>query len=260
MKGELYQMDVAEKRDQGIQNLLTRNEIATIGELKSAVGTESTMTVFRSLSRVGYRSSYSHRGQYYTLSRIPVFDDLGLWSCRSVMFSQYGNLLETAAVLIERSETGYTASELEVVLQVEVKHTLLQLVRRERIARRKFEGTFVYTSADAGERRRQILMRGEQEARREMGGGLEIALLADELKAGIILFFSLLDEKQRRLFAGLEAAKLGHGGDQKIAGLLDLDPHTVAKGRRELFLGSVDRETVRRTGGGAKRVEKKHLR
>ncbi len=89
---------------------------------------------------------------------------------------------------------------------------------------------------------------------------MEVALLADELKAGIILFFSLLDEKQRRLFAGLEAAKLGHGGDQKIADLLDLDPHTVAKGRRELLFGFVDRETVRNEGGGAKRVEKKRRR
>jgi hypothetical protein len=253
-------MEVADKRDQGIQNLLNRKMIAAINELKSAAGTSSTMTVFRSLTRLGYLSSYSHRGQYYTLRRIPDFDDLGLWSCRSVMFSQYGNLVETVAVIVERSEAGYTSNELEVILQVEVKHTLLQLVRQEKIARRKIESTFVYTSANAGERRRQILMRSEQEARREMGAGLEIALLADELKAGIILFFSLLDEKQRRLFAGLEAAKLGHGGDQKIADLLDLDPHTVAKGRRELLFGFVDRETVRNEGGGAKRVEKKRRR
>ena len=80
------------------------------------------------------------------------------------------------------------------------------------------------------------------------------------MRAGIILFFSLLDEKQRRLFAGLEAAQLGHGGDLKIADLLDLNPHTVAKGRRELFGGAVDRERVRRAGGGAKRTEKKRRR
>jgi len=76
------------------------------------------------------------------------------------------------------------------------------------------------------------------------------------LYTGIILFFSLLDEKQRRLYAGLEAAKLGHGGDRKIADLLGLDPHTVAKGRQALFSGSVDRSDVRNSGGGRKRVEK----
>lgn len=249
-----------EERDQSVRNLLNRNLIASISELKLAAGTDAKMTVLRSLSRVGYRSSYSHRGQYYTLSGIPDFDDLGLWACRSVMFSRYGNLLDTAAGLVERSEAGYAASELGVVLQVEVKHTLLQLVRRGRIARRELEGAYVYMSVDAGKRRRQRLTRGEREARREMGAGLETAFLADELKAGIILFFSLLDEKQRRLFAGMEAAKLGHGGDRKIADLLDLDPHTVAKGRKELLGGAVDRERVRRAGGGAKRTEKKRRR
>jgi hypothetical protein len=36
-------------------------------------------------------------------------------------------------------------------------------------------------------------------------------VLAHELKAAIILFFSLLDERQRRFFAGLESLKIGLG-------------------------------------------------
>ena len=73
----------------------------------------------------------------------------------------------------------------------------------------------------------------------------------------MILLFSLLDEKQRRLFAGLESQKLGHGGDQKIADLFGLNVHTVARGRRELFAGEVERGRVRQVGGGRKAVEKK---
>lgn len=142
------------------------------------------------------------------------------------------------------------------MLQVEVKHALLQLVRQERVMRSKVEGTYVYMSADSGVRRRQRLLRSACGERLEIGSSLEIAVVADELKAGIILFFSLLDEKQRRLYAGMEAARLGHGGDRKIAALLGLDPHTVSKGRRELFSGSVERDRVRRAGGGVKRVEK----
>ena len=53
----------------------------------------------------------------------------------------------------------------------------------------------------------------------------------EELKAAILLFYSLLDEQQRRLFAGLESIKLGHGGDSVLAEFLGLDPHTVARGR-----------------------------
>ena len=55
------------------------------------------------------------------------------------------------------------------------------------------------------------------------------------LKVLIILFFSLLDEQQRRLYAGLEAHKFGHGGDRRIAEFFGLDAHTVARGRQELF-------------------------
>jgi hypothetical protein len=52
----------------------------------------------------------------------------------------------------------------------------------------------------------------------------------DELKASILLFYSLLDEQQRRLYAGLESLKLGRGGDRQLADFLDLDSHTVARG------------------------------
>ena len=84
--------------------------------------------------------------------------------------------------------------------------------------------------------------------------------MSDDLQAAILLWFSLLDEKQRRLYAGLESQKWGHGGDRKIADLLNLDVHTVARGRRELFAGQVAPERVRDPGGGRKAVEKKHPR
>ena len=137
-----------------------------------------------------------------------------------------------------------------------LEHALLK--RRGLIARCKILGVYVYTSIDRGRRRQQHLMREEKKAAAEVGLGIEPELLPEEAKAAIVLFFSLLNEKQRRLYAGLEAAKLGHGGDLRIAGLLGLDPHTVAKGRRELFEGNVDRDSVRQGELGRKRVEKKN--
>ena len=79
----------------------------------------------------------------------------------------------------------------------------------------------------------------------------------DELKAAILLFYSLLDEQQRRLFAGLESIKLGHGGDTMLADFLGLDPHTVARGRQQLLDQKVSTGQTRRSGGGRKPVEKK---
>ena len=81
--------------------------------------------------------------------------------------------------------------------------------------------------------------------------------MPDELRAAIVLFFSLLDEKQRRLYAGLEALKTGRGGDARIATLLGLDAGTVSRGRRELLAQDVEVGRVRGAGGGSKSVEKK---
>ena len=82
--------------------------------------------------------------------------------------------------------------------------------------------------------------------------------MPEELRAAIVLFASLLDERQRRLFAGLEALKCGWGGDRRIAQLLGIDPSTVAAGRRQLVERDVELDRVRRAGGGRPRAEKKH--
>ena len=83
---------------------------------------------------------------------------------------------------------------------------------------------------------------------------------AHELKAAIVLFFSLLDEQQRRLYAGLESMKIGRGGDARIATLLGIDPHTVARGRVELLGRDIDVDRVRKRGGGRPSAEKKRPR
>jgi hypothetical protein len=70
------------------------------------------------------------------------------------------------------------------------------------------------------------------------------------------LFYSLLDERQRRLYTGLEALKVGHGGDAQIAELLGIDPGTVARGRQELLSGEVTPGRVRRPGAGRKATPK----
>jgi hypothetical protein len=240
-----------------IQSLLKENKIATLKDIKAALDSSSTMTVFRKLKELGYLSSYSHRGKYYTLCELADFNGIGLWSYQSVWFSKYGNLVETTKEFILNSKAGYTANELENILNVEVKHTLLKLFNEKHIHREKVSTTYIYFALDKTEKKRQVSLRKIKEADFAVEVSTEIDRLSHELNAAIILFFSLLDEKQRRLFAGLESFKLGHGGDTKIANFLGIDVHTVAKGRRELFSGSIDAERIRSKGAGRKRVEKK---
>ena len=74
-------------------------------------------------------------------------------------------------------------------------------------------------------------------------------LAADEAKAVVLLFLSTLNERQRRLYAGLESLKLGYGGDSYIADLFGMDPHTAARGRRDLQKGNWDTTRLRAREG-----------
>src|SRR5207237_795575 len=242
---------------ESLRSFLRRKQIATLEELKQALGTTSTMSWFRKLQTLTYRTSYSHRGKYYTLAEIPQFDEQGLWSSRGVWFSRDGTLLATAQRFVQQSPAGFTASELQALLSVEVKQTLLQLYQHHRVDRRVVADVYVYFSPEAERKREQRLRREARPAAQEIEEPAVEAKLSPELKAAIILFYSLLDERQRRLYAGLEAHKVGYGGDRKIAEFLGLDVHTVARGRRELLGGEVQRQRVRQAGGGRKAVEKK---
>lgn len=244
-----------------IATLLHKQKIATMPELMAALGTDARRTVFRKLSELPYRTSYSHRGRYYTLDDVAEFDERGLWAYEEVWFSIYGTLLSTAAATVEAADFGYFVEELDNLLHVGTKDALRKLVRDARLTREEVAGRFLYCATDAGRRRQQLLGRRALLAEPGVAGPLPVAAsMPEELRASIVLFFSLLDEKQRRLYAGLEALKGGPGGDARIAELLGLDAGTVARGRRELMDQDVEVERVRRKGGGRKAVEKKRRR
>lgn len=240
-----------------IQSLLKEKKIATLSDLKASINSSSRMTVFRRLKEIGYFSSYSHRGKYYTIHDQAEFNELGLWSFRSVWFSKYGNLKETAKAFIHSSKTGYTANELEIILNVEIMHSLLKLFNEKEISRRKLSGVYVYFSKERKTQKQQIALRAAHKPSVSIEESIDINDNYHELHAAIIIFFSLLDEKQRRLYAGLESFKIGYGGDKKIADLLGINVHTVSKGRREIFGENIDPETTRGKGAGRKQVEKK---
>jgi len=243
---------------EAIARLLRKQKIATMPELMVALGTAARRTVFRKLEQLLYRTSYSHRGRYYTLDEVAQFDARGLWAHREVWFSIYGTLLATAAALVAEAEGGYFVEELDNTLHVGTKDALRKLVGDAQLRRERVAGQFLYCAADAVRRRQQLLARRSLLAAPGVAGPLpDTALMPDELRAAIVLFSSLLDEKQRRLYAGLEALKTGRGGDARIAEFLGLDVGTVARGRRELLEQDVEVERVRRAGGGRKAVEKK---
>jgi len=186
-------------RSDELRSLLMRTKIATLDELKQALGTSVDVTVFRKIKPLDYLTSYSHRGRYYTLREIARFDEKGLWSL----------------------------------------------------------ATDLYTAIDRTIQQGQLLTRRNVESVPMVADASVLEVSEEELKASILLFYSLLDERQRRLYAGLESLKLGRGGDRSLADFLDLDPHTVARGRQQLLAQDVEVDRARKAGGGRRPVEKK---
>ena len=68
-------------------------------------------------------------------------------------------------------------------------------------------------------------------------------------------FFGWLSEKDRRRYAAVEAAKLGHGGVEYIARILACDPKTIRQGLADL---KEEDDTaagrIRKKGGGVHRA------
>ena len=72
-------------------------------------------------------------------------------------------------------------------------------------------------------------------------------------------FVATLDEKQRRLFFGLEASRLGHGGKQLLVDGFSTSASVILRGERELIDPSrlPGGGEVRQPGGGNKLVEER---
>ena len=254
-------MNTTRYQIQALKKFLDHQKIATLDEVKAALCDPARCTVFRKLAELEYLSSYSHRGKYYTLKSIARFNAQGLWNYRTVWFSRFGNLLDTAEALVQESEAGYTAAELKGILHVKTKHALTQLTRNGRLQRQEFNSVYVYLAGESHVANRQ---RKARKVHLQASSASLIVvnpdLAVEEAKATILLFCSMLNERQRRLYAGLESLKLGHGGDAHIASLLGMDPHTVERGRQELISGDLSPDRVRAKGGGRLPQEKKRLK
>lgn len=236
---------------------LRRNKIADLPELKRVLGTDTDLTVFRKLKELDYLASYTHRGRFYALSEIAHFDDRGLWSHQDVWFSRHRTLLATVEIFVNQSVQGYYAHELADELHAEVQQPLRHLVAQQLLARIEIDNQFLYTAIDSISRRKQTLARRSHQALPLAVHAAALQASPDELKTAILLFYGLLDEQQRRLFAGLESIRLGHGGDTLLSDFLGLDVHTVARGRQQLLEQNVSSGRIRRLGGGRTLTEKK---
>ena len=83
-----------------------------------------------------------------------------------------------------------------------------------------------------------------------------------ELHRQMNLLLSRLDEQQRRWYAAVESAKIGHGGDRIVSRITGLHVDTIRRGREERAASLEGRpaDRVRLPGGGRPSLEKSRPR
>ena len=146
---------------------------------------------------------------------------------------------------MERAYRLY-ARDLEQIVQVDVRSTLSRLAQAGRVSRVKAGGRYLYCSNDAAARRQQQRSHASSDPVQD-----ETYERAEQSLPG------LLDEQQRRLYAGLESLRHGSGGDNKVASRLGMARAAVTKGRRQLLSGEFESQRIRKPGGGRKPLKKK---
>ena len=193
-----------------LSRLFRRRPVADLDALLAVLETPSRMSVFRRLSAIGYYSSYSHTGRYYTLRDIPRFDQEGLWQYEGIGFSRQGSLKVTVEHVVEEAEAGRTHHELQVSLQVRVHNALLELVRDNRIGRQPVDGQmgfkllpqFLYVSADPDRANAQITLRRQQHE------GIATAIVEAPLAIVVEVLLAVIQSDRMQLDAGRVAERL----------------------------------------------------
>ena len=140
--------------------LLRKQTVASLTDVMAAFGPRvSRRTAFRKLKDLHARTSYSHRGGYYTLDELADFDEHGLWTFAGVRFSRAGTLVATAEAFVNHAEAGHFVDELDNLLGVGTQDALRKLVGDGRLTRHKLAGHFLYCATDHAHQTHQLRAR-----------------------------------------------------------------------------------------------------
>jgi hypothetical protein len=207
-----------EASEEAVRKLFRRQSVGELSDLFRVLKTRSRMSVFRRLKILGYVSSFTHAGRYYTLREVRRFDQWGLWFHRRVGFSRAGTLKATVVEVVSGSSGGMTPKELLALLKLPVTgslyNTLHELVDSGQMRRQKLAGLHLYLSAEKNRAEEQLAQR-QQKATRQMPPPAQvptetvIAVLVEALQAGDALVpASVVADRLRARAVGVTAAQV----------------------------------------------------
>jgi len=163
-------------------NVFRSKKVLTVVEV-AALLEASLPTARRRLKAWKAHRSYNFNGRYYALPAAVRFDANGLWRCRGIGFSAFGNLTQTVVHLACNARAGLRAAELGALLGMQ-PHAFLSLFRAAPALRReKVQGRFVYFSADEMRYAEQSKVRQNIARGAEVPGDAEaVAILVAAIK------------------------------------------------------------------------------
>jgi len=167
----------------------------------------SVPSVRRFLTEVGYFSSFTHNGRWYTLRTIPRFRRDGLWFFKDIGFSKAGSLIHTLIELTARSPGGMTAEQLGGMLHCRCHSILVRLYRQGKLQREKKGRSHVYLAGDSSiaERQRRVFQRA---ALPQLPAELALLVLAEYIRNPEFDFKQLADAIHRRVCILVEASQV----------------------------------------------------
>jgi hypothetical protein len=175
----------------------------------------SIPSVRRFLVEVGYYSSFTHNGGWYTIRSIPRFGRDGLWFYRDIGFSRAGSLTKTLIALITGSPAGLSAEMLGETLRCRCHAVLVNLWRKGKIERQKIGRCHVYFATDphkAASQRQALAMQALPEVR--FSAEIAVLVLAEFIRSPDSSFEQLAEKISRSKKVAVTAKQIEQLFDQ----------------------------------------------
>lgn len=163
----------------------------------------------RFLCEIGYYSSFTHNGKWYTLRTTPHFDRDGIWFHDVIGFSRVGSLTNTLISLIIRSQAGMTAEQLGVKLRCRCHSVLVQLYRQGKIYRQKQGRSYTYLAIDPSTQAIQVqALEGKNAPRSKLPAEIAVFILVEFIRQPGLSFEQLAKAIARHRHIILDAAQI----------------------------------------------------
>ncbi len=139
---------IDEEKIKNAAKYLEKIKIFTIDQLASSLNCSTPSARLKIKQYMAY-TSYNHNGRYYTMPRVPRFDQNGLWRYKAIRFSKNGTLKNTVVHLVNNAQVGLTGKQIGDIVGVSPRSFLHHFRHTPGISREKHEGVYVYFSDNA---------------------------------------------------------------------------------------------------------------